>query len=105
MARKSSCPLAVPFITVSILVLTPLICVHPRWSIDRQQAPKVGAKSEGSKQQAAATMQINEFFTKKVEEFNELKKKNDAVDIALTTLASAAQGCFIGARDRNERAC
>ena len=40
--------------------------------------------------------QINALVQKKVEEFNELKKQNDAVDIALTTLASTAQGCFIG---------
>jgi len=40
--------------------------------------------------------QLNEVFTKKMEEFNALKQKNDALDIAVTTVASAAQGALIG---------
>lgn len=40
--------------------------------------------------------QLQDLATKKMEEFNALKQKNDALDVAFTTLASAAQGGFIG---------
>lgn len=62
---------------------------------DEPRAPALASR--------ATMQQINELVAKKVEEFNELKKKSDAVDVALTTLASAAQGCFIGERGRRSR--
>jgi hypothetical protein len=40
--------------------------------------------------------QLNELAGKKFAEFNELKQKNDALDVAFATLASAAQGGLIG---------
>lgn len=47
--------------------------------------------------QAGPFDQLNAFATQKLAQFEELKKANDAFDIGFTTLASAAQGCFIGA--------
>jgi hypothetical protein len=39
---------------------------------------------------------FQELAAKKMEEFNALKQKSDSLDIAVTTVASAAQGALIG---------
>lgn len=40
--------------------------------------------------------QLQTTFNAKMEEFNKLRQENDAFDVLSATLASAAQGGFIG---------